>query len=195
MVNMEYWRLFIACALPAPIRNALVQAQAELRQAGCALTYVRPEAMHLTLAFLGRGTPDGIPGIVACMQAAAQPCGALWLGQAGAFPSLTRPSVVWLGLGGATADLSKVYNMLQPGLHTLGCPPDRRVFTPHLTLGRVRREATAQQHGHIGLAVQTLRVEPLVWQPSQLCLYRSELLPTGPRYTLLAYVELAASPG
>ncbi len=187
---MHQWRLFIATELPDQIRNALGQAQHELGLSKLALTYVRPGAMHLTLAFLGNVASNAIAPIVACMQLAKQPCGTLRLAKAGAFPSLTRPSIAWVGLSGALTELRSIYVSLQTCLHQLGYPSEHRQYTPHLTLARVRRDASPQERSAIGRALQSLKLEPLAWQPTQLCLYRSELLPGESRYTNLAQVDL-----
>jgi 2'-5' RNA ligase len=54
-------RLFAAIAAEGAVREALVQAQAELRRLGRG-SFPRPEMLHLTLAFLGEVPGDAPPG-------------------------------------------------------------------------------------------------------------------------------------
>jgi RNA 2',3'-cyclic 3'-phosphodiesterase len=104
----------------------------------------RPEGpAHLTLAFLGEVADARVPEVVAAVRTAAGGVApfALAAGGVGAFPSPTRPRVVWAGLtegGDAVAELAR---RIRAGLDAAGAPYDRRPFVPHITVLRVRREA------------------------------------------------------
>src|SRR5690242_6423167 len=99
--------------------------------------------MHLTLRFLGDTSSDEVPAIGQAMRGALgeRPPIALHLAQIGAFPSLQRPSVVWAGVGGDTSALAQAQSDLEQSLAALGIAREVRPFHPHLTLGRVRRDA------------------------------------------------------
>jgi 2'-5' RNA ligase len=105
----------------------------------------------------------------------------------GAFPSSTRPRVLWAGVGegaGAAADLA---GRIDAALLPLGFPREMRPFSAHVTLGRVR---TPRADGRLGEALA--RGAPAGRQPvGHVWLMRSELSPRGARYTELAALALA----
>ncbi len=190
---MERYRLFIAAELPAAVREALVAAQARLRRDAPPVKWVAPEAMHLTLRFLGETDVRLLPQLGTALRAAlaGQPAISLQLIGAGAFPNLRRPSVVWVGVGGATAALERTAALIEAQVVSLGFAREERPFRAHLTLGRVRREATPAQQERLGEAIRALPAfPPLDWMIERVVLFRSELRPSGPLYSALDMVAL-----
>jgi len=190
---MEQYRLFIAAELPAPISDALVAAQARLRRDAPPVKWVAPESMHLTLRFLGETDMRRLPQLGTALRTAlaGQLAIGLQLTSAGAFPNIRRPSVVWVGVGGATAALERLAAALEAQVVSLGFPPEERPFRAHLTLGRVRREATPAQQERLGEAIRALPAFPqLAWMIERVVLFRSELRPNGPIYSALDTVTL-----
>jgi 2'-5' RNA ligase len=183
---MESYRLFIAAELPPQIKAELEQTQARLRRANLPVGWVALGAMHLTLRFLGETSVALIPNLEQALRAALAHQGAieLRLQSVGAFPNARRPNVVWTGIGGALAALQQAQAAIEAGLGGLGIAPDPKPFHPHLTLGRLRREATPEQQRQLGEAIQALEPPaPLEWSVERIVLFRSELLRTGPVYT------------
>lgn len=190
---MEAQRLFIAAELPAEVREALVTAQDRLRRDRPPVRWVAPEAMHLTLRFLGETDARLLPQIGAALRKSlgGHKSIALRLADAGAFSNLRRPNVVWAGVGGDTAALERAASAISAALDPLGLPRDARPFRAHLTLGRVRREADAAQQERLGAAIRALPpFPPLAWTVERVALFRSELRPSGPLYTVLDAVAL-----
>jgi RNA 2',3'-cyclic 3'-phosphodiesterase len=195
---METYRLFIAAELPPAVKEVLKGAQMRLRQGNPPVKWVAPGAMHLTLKFLGETQTGRVPGIVAAMRSALEGRGpiGLRLEGAGAFPKLSRPSVVWAGVGGETAELARAAADLDAALAALGFPRENRPFRAHLTLGRVRREASADQLERLGSAVYALpRLDSVAWTVERVVLFRSELLREGPVYTQLDAITLSQNSG
>ena len=58
--------------------------------------------------------------------------------QAGVFPGLRRPRVMWIGLGGETEALIQLQVALDTGLADLGFEKEKRPFKAHLTLARIK---------------------------------------------------------
>ncbi len=56
----------------------------------------------------------------------------------GAFPSLNRISVIWAGMENANT-LGEISRKIDVGLEPLGFEPERRKFSPHVTIARVKR--------------------------------------------------------
>lgn len=190
---MEAQRLFIAAELPAEVKEALVAAQDRLRRDRPPVRWVAPEAMHLTLRFLGETDARLLPQIGAALRESlgGQKPIALRLADPGAFPNLRRPNVVWAGVDGDIAALERAAAAIGAALDSLVPPHDPRSFRAHLTLGRVRREADAAQQERMGAAIRALPpFPPLAWMVERVALFRSDLRPGGPIYTVLDAVAL-----
>ena len=187
------YRLFIAADLPQPIKTALVAAQQQLQSRRLPMRWSAPDAMHLTLRFLGDTSSDEVPRIEQAMQQAldGRPPIALHLTALGAFPNLHRPSVVWAGVGGGTTALGQIQSNLETKLEAIGIARDARAFHPHLTLGRVRRDAEAGALEQVRAALrQAPALPPLAWPVERVILFRSELRREGSHYTEIAVVQL-----
>jgi RNA 2',3'-cyclic 3'-phosphodiesterase len=190
---METYRLFIAAEVPPDVTAQLAAAQAYLRRDGAAVKWVAPELMHLALHFLGETDVDLVPQLGAALRGvlADQPAITLRLSGAGAFPNLRRPRVVWAGVGGAISLLERAHSAAGAALDALGLPRETRPFRPHLTLGRVRREATPAQLERLSALVRSLPpLAPTPWVVERIVLFRSQLRPAGPIYTELDAVKL-----
>lgn len=135
-----------------------------------------PENLHVTLAFLGELDSAEISRAADAASAAAVAAGGDWKlawGNAGAFPSLARPSVVWLGLADGVIT-AKVQGLLVAELRLRGLPFDDRPFRPHLTLARVRNGLTRQRAADLDAVIAAL-VAPVPAAVEALVLYRSKL--------------------
>ncbi len=191
---MDEWRLFIAVEVPESIKDALGSVQQQLRRGSPPVKWVAPEAIHLTLQFLGATDTRLVESIgVALRQALdGQTACALRLGRPGAFPNVRRPSVLWVGIDGATAALEQMQQRIATALHPLGFPLETRPFRAHLTIGRVRRDASAAQQAQLGSMLADVSPPPaLAWRVTKVLLFQSELQRDGPRYTVRDTVALA----
>jgi len=190
---METYRLFIAAELPAKIKAELESIQTRLRQANLPASWVAPEAMHLTLRFLGDTSVAQIPDIERAIYVGLMPYRAMsvQLSGIGAFPNNRRPSVVWVGVGGAVAALQRTQAAIEAALGALSITPEPKPFRPHLTLGRLRREAAPEQQQRLGDTIRALPPPaPLEWEIERVVLFRSELRREGSVYTEIADCRL-----
>jgi len=190
---MEVYRLFIAAQLPQAVKAALMAAQEQLRRGRPPVRWVTPEAMHLTLRFLGDTASDRIPEIEQAMRGAlaGHAAMALHLTAIGAFPTISRPSVIWAGVGGATNALERAQADLEDALAAIGIARETRRFHPHLTLGRVRRDADAPALEQLRAVLrQAPALPPIAWPVERVVLFRSELRREGSIYTEIENVVL-----
>jgi len=133
-------RTFIAIELGGPVKKALEDMIDSLRKLGRHIKWAKPHNLHLTLKFIGEVSADQLPAIQNCMQLAAarQPKFTLKVRGTGAFPSGSRsPRVLWVGIESQPA-LVLLQQELEHELQKLGFPKEKRPFSPHLTIGRVR---------------------------------------------------------
>lgn len=167
-------RLFIALPIPPAPLAELLDYQRQCRGQLPELRWSRPEQLHLTLRFLGEQTEDSLEQLADCVLSVGRshPPVDLLLDRAGAFPDRRRARVVWLGVA-ESRPLQDLYDDLSLSLqNTVGIPPERRRFHPHLTLGRSR--------GGIDLGGwQPPAGLPIGFRAEQLTLFRSELQPRG----------------
>jgi 2'-5' RNA ligase len=190
---MESYRLFIAAELPPHIKAALVTIQERLRRANLPMSWGTPGAMHLTLRFLGETSVALIPNLARALQAGLEPQSAmtLRLNGVGAFPNERRPTVVWAGVGGAVDTLQRTQAAIEAALSDMGIAPEIKPFRAHLTLGRLRRQATLEQQRQLGDAIRSLPPPaPLEWAVERIVLFRSELQHAGPVYTEIVDCKL-----
>ena len=126
-------RLFVAVALPAPIREAVERHVRSLP----AIPNVRwsRSATHVTLRFLGDTVPERVPGLTAALSTVRHAPFTATLGGAGQFPERGRARVLWWGFTESTsfATLARAVDK------ALELPTDPRAFHPHVTIGRCHR--------------------------------------------------------
>ncbi len=142
-------RLFVAIEVPSEIRLELERRISRLRASGATgnlrprlpkARWVRPEAMHLTLAFLGETDPERLPELhreLGAAFAAGEPM-ALEVAGTGAFPPRGRKRVLWTGVE-AAGDLGGLQARVAEAVErAAGVEVERRPYHPHLTLARCK---------------------------------------------------------
>ncbi len=186
----ERLRLFIALPLPEEIRAQLAALQDELRRLVPGVRWVHPEAMHLTLAFLG-ATPAGIvpqleQAIGAAVAGRRPP--RLSVRGIGAFPGLAQPRVVFAGLAGDLSSLVALQEAIVARIRPLETSYEAQRFHPHITLGRVAGRLEAEALAALRQRAAERGRDLGRWRASEIALVRSQLGPGGSRYTTLAHV-------
>jgi 2'-5' RNA ligase len=192
-------RTFVAVFPPPALSEAICAAALSVRTPGDGIAWVRPANVHYTLRFLG----DLAPALVTAACRAAEvavvgvPPFALALGEAGAFPGVQRPRVLWLGAAEGGDALVALARRLDIALGREGFPPAERPFAPHLTLGRVH-EAAAPWAGRAGDTLARLAAREFPRAPfavDALLVIKSTLAAGGSRYETLAGCPLAGPAG
>lgn len=173
-------RLFAAVPVPDPAREQILKLLGRLREGGWPVRWVHDEGVHMTLKFFGEVAGDRLDVIGEALRYAANGAGALplRLGELGAFPSRSRPRILWVGIEGPPA-LELLQDRIERGSEAIGFPPEGAPFQPHVTLGRVR-EGQRLPPGGLEDYAEGLEQVPFVAQ--ELVLYESVLTTTGPRY-------------
>ena len=183
-------RLFIAINLPDSERQAIHHATAPLRDVARGVTWVAPQCIHLTMKFLGEQPPDAVASVRDALAPVAgrfQPL-RLELGGVGAFPHLRAPRIFWMGIAG-DPKLELLHHDLEIACEALGHDVEARAFRPHVTLGRVKRDVSAEQVGKLARLATNVRYRAMV-DARSIDIMQSELSSNGPRYTVLAAIPL-----
>lgn len=173
-------RLFAAVPVTEPARDQILKLLGTLRASGWPVRWVHDEGLHMTLKFFGEVAPERLDVIAEALRFAAHGADslALELGELGAFPSRSRPRVLWVGIQ-APAGLELLQDRIERGCEAIGFPPEGAPFQPHITLGRLRE---GQRLPPGGLDDHADGFEPVSFVAQQLVLYESLLTTGGPRY-------------
>ncbi|HXT00151.1 MAG TPA: RNA 2',3'-cyclic phosphodiesterase [Elusimicrobiota bacterium] len=176
-------RLFYAAAADEEVKAAAAEVVARLRRAPGHYRWVDPRDMHVTFRFLGETPEAALPEVEAQMRRAAAQSAPFELvyGGVGAFDSLEDPRVVWIGLDEGAEPMERIADLLGRD--------ERRPFSPHLTLGRRKREREPIP----GEFLAALRAEPrldLRRRVERISLYASRPAPFGHAYEILLEAEL-----
>lgn len=186
-------RLFLALNLDGDLRERLHRDAGVLRAALPGASWVRAPNLHLTMKFLGEveAGPAAAIGDVLRPVAAGHRVIETWLGGAGAFPSLARPRVVWVGAhdDGSIAALARD---VETACEALGFPTEGRAFSAHITLARVRRDVPRQSTTALQVAAGAL-TGPYPVRFEALDLMESELAPNGSRYSTVVSLPLGGA--
>jgi len=184
---MPLLRTFIAVEIPSHIQQAIQQKTELLRRAlGTTLVrWVPIQNVHLTLKFLGDISPANVDILTQMLGTAADSCAAfeMHFSGLGSFPSLRRPRVLFVGIQ-APAGLEALYHAIESACARLGYASEERGFSPHLTIGRVKQDASKVDQQKIREMLAVTKIDSLgTAGVDSVHLYKSELKPTGAVYT------------
>jgi len=195
---MEMIRAFVAIELDDALKTVLRQVQARFKRDSLAQIgrWVAPDGIHLTLQFLGDVSPGRVDEITQALERACRPFAPfpLSLTQPGFFPNARKLRVVWVGVYSEADALLVLQRAVESALNGVGFPPEKRGFQPHLTLARIRDQASTFEREEMAKLIGKVKVDESVSMLArQVCLIRSDLQPGGAVYTQLAAVPLLGS--
>jgi 2'-5' RNA ligase len=182
-------RTFIAVDLPPSVLDTLEQITSQLQEKlpNTPVRWVDVQKMHLTLKFLGDISKENIGMVekILLSEGAKRPVLEIGIGGIGAFPKMRHPRVIWIGVE-APPDLFDLRRGIEDGVARLGYNYDKYEFTPHLTLGRISRKASAKDVRTVGNVLHDFQVGFIgVARIEAVHLYRSDLQPDGAKYSCL----------
>lgn len=125
-------RLFVAIELPEAVKAELARLGGGVPGA----KWVGPENLHLTLRFIGEVDEDAATDIAAALDHIRAPAFDLVLSGVGQFSSHRSPRVLWVGVE-KNQSLVHLNGKVESALVRAGVAPERRRFSPHITLARL----------------------------------------------------------
>ena len=193
--NVQTCRSFVAIAPPPEAVETLARKVDDLREqlGDRPFRWVSHAGLHVTLHFLGDVDTVRIHQLSEAIGAAGARCPRfdLHVDGIGVFPNQRQPRVVWSGFADTTA-ITVLHAEIGAALETRGFPVEDRSFTPHLTLGRVRRGASKASIREFASRLEQIAARPICrFSVPSITLFRSELRPEGPLHTVLARAPLA----
>ncbi len=194
---MNVIRAFIAINLSPEIITRLEDVLRDLqaRSSKSPVRWTPAGNIHLTIKFLGDVSVANIDMLTKMLkvEAARHAEFEISVGELGAFPNIRRPRVVWVGVK-APPELEALQYGVEHEMARLGYALEERSFSPHLTLGRVSRNAGSDDLQRLGELLGRTKVGFLgAVKVQNIHLYRSDLHPTGSIYTSLFSAPLLAA--
>ncbi len=191
-------RLFVALDIDAEIRERIASFLEEVRGLAPDVRWARPEALHITLKFIGEMQEARLDEVHAALGQIRSEATAIRFRGTGFFPTAKSARVYWAGVE-ADGRLAALAGALESALEPLGVEREQRAFSPHLTLARTgsgrpsrgredRRNPTFRQ-----LQEKLTAMPPAdfgTMTPREFFLYQSKLSPKGAEYTKLAAFPL-----
>ncbi len=188
---MDAVRLFLAIDIPPRAREIITTLQNRFKPLGFNASWVAPENVHLTLQFLGDTPPEQIPNIHQGVSTAVTPVPQFMvtLKEIGVFPKLKKPPrTLWVGMEDPQNRLTALQKNIAKQMGEIGFPKEKRKFTPHLTLARIKPERGGKRAKLERLKRKIESSPEIEMEPFRIDAVRlieSQLTPMGSIYTVL----------
>jgi RNA 2',3'-cyclic 3'-phosphodiesterase len=182
-----FMRLFVGLDLPGETARALETLLNRLRPAA-RIGWSPPANLHITTKFIGEWPEERLEELKSALGAvAARPTIPVHVRELGFFPNPRSPRVFWCGI--EAPGLAALAADTDRATASLGIEPEKRAFSPHLTLARIREP---RDLGELRRAIENFGpAEFGRFEAGSFFLYRSQLRPGGSLYTKLAEFPLS----
>ncbi len=179
-------RLFVAVEMP--VFQKISEIYKAIEMSGADVKLVEPENLHITLVFIGEVPDFKLNSVKEAVSSVTFKPFKVKLKGMGAFPSMTKPRVVWIGIEEGFTELRNIRDTLMKELKSRGIrPEDEKEFVPHLTLGRVK--GPRNLFNLINIINENSNVEIGEINVDSIKLFKSTLTPKGPIYEVLHEVK------
>lgn len=175
-------RLFVGLALPETLGKRLAMLAGGVREA----RWLDIENLHLTLRFIGETEEDTLAEINRALEQVRAGGFDMTLSGVGHFQSRKRVHALWVGTEPNPA-LTDLHARIAAALMRAGCAPDRRRFTPHITLARIKPAPPAHVRDWLD-ANSLFRADPVA--VTGFTLFQSHLSQSGAQYQALGEFPL-----
>ncbi|MGI8981601.1 MAG: RNA 2',3'-cyclic phosphodiesterase [Pirellulaceae bacterium] len=191
---MRSIRTFIAVELSGTVIARAQGAIKLLKTSGAEVGWVDRAQMHLTLKFLGNVTDVETPDIcrvVAEAAAGIEPFEIVFRGL-GAFPRVSEPRTIWLGIDQGQEELTELHAAIEDALQKeMGFGKEHRKFHPHLTLGRLRKESDPAREELARLIQENATFDGDLTVVEEVVTFASSLGRQGPTHEPMGHASLA----
>ena len=191
-------RLFVAISLDDTVRTAVETLVQDLKRSAEELRWVRPEAMHLTLKFIGETEEDKLAPIKQALASVKTSTPAMpaivEYREVGFLPNQRRPRILFVAIT-ENPVLSELAQKVEDALTPLGIEKEDRAFRPHLTLARFRKgnESAVTKLKEVIASLPSREFGQV--RAEEFHLYQSELSPGGAKYTTLERFPFVTTAG
>jgi 2'-5' RNA ligase len=195
-------RIFVGIDLDAKIRSRVGRFLDGVQGFAPDARWARLESLHITLKFIGEQTREQVAAIAERLLKVDGNMFEISARGFGFFPTAESPRVFWIGVDGG-AQLAALAGRVDVAVGELGIPREVRPFSPHLTLARggvksgshKRLKGDGANSIFTALEKRLAAMGELDFGTTTACefiLYRSQLSPSGSKYTELQTYPLRA---
>lgn len=188
-------RIFIAIEIPDKVKKELAEALVELKGLAFSIRWVEPKNLHFTLSFLGNVEKNKLNNLYRVVEKslAGAPSFVVKLSKIVCLPNFRKPRVIALALGGDVEILEKLQKQIEKSLLDAGFTPKTRTkFSPHLTLGRVRKKVKRLERIKLGRKLLNFSFGfGQEFKVNSVTIFKSDLSAYGPVYTKLRGFRLS----
>jgi 2'-5' RNA ligase len=187
-------RAFVAIPIPEIVIKYLSDLINNLQKefSENSIKWVQPKNIHITLKFLGDISASSIDKLDIQLRSRKFPSIDLEISKIGAFPSIYKPKVIWVGTT-TSPILIELNDHVQKVTEFINTGEETKSFNPHLTIARIKpgiRRESFESLKH--LLAKNRNLAPLKFNINKYCLFQSKLTPNGPIYSELGGYELAS---
>ena len=184
---MTKFRGFIAIDIET--NQKMMEFIKKIGETGSNLKIVEPQNIHITLKFLGDTDEKLIGEIEQIIKESVKetPSFDIKLIGTGVFPNPGYIKIVWIGIQD-NGIIREIANRIDEQTHKLGFERDKRRFSPHLTIARVK--SAKNKDRLIQVLNQYSDTEFINFKVESIKLKKSELTPKGPIYTTLKEIKI-----
>ena len=180
-------RAFIAIELPETLKDKLTDIQTALKaNLKDGVSWAKSETVHLTVKFIGNIEPSRLKEVSTAIKNATAVTGSFELTAKGlgAFPSIARPSTLWVGIE-ESRELKALHERVESRTEDIGLQREKKGLHPHLTLARVRSSrAKAEIRRRLVEALKDFTLElSHRFTVKEVVLFKSELHKDGAVHT------------
>jgi len=178
------YRLFVAMDLPEDVKDELHGLCRDFTVPGA--RWVNIEQLHLTLRFIGDADEELFQTIRNSLSLIKASQFNLHMEGTGRFPPRGAPHVLWVGLSDSST-LLRIHNQVEEAVQLAGIPSEKRPFSPHITLARLRDASPGAVNSFLE---RTKEFRTPLFTVSEFRLYSSTLTPKGAIHTCEAVYPL-----
>lgn len=193
-------RLFVALDIDREIRERIAKFMSDVRGLAPSVRWVKPESLHVTLKFIGERPDPMVKDIENAMHGVFVVPFQLSFRSGGFFPNEKSARVFWIGIQ-ADASLAELAAQIERSLVPLGVEPEKRAFSPHLTLaragngsgapGRQKGDRPNRSFSALQAKLSTIPSPDFgTMNAAEFFLYRSQLSSRGAQYMKIARFPL-----
>lgn len=189
---MAKTRTFIAIESTDTIRRRAAGLIDRLRPYAPSARWVEEENVHLTLFFLGELGDAELADVCSRAEWAARANApfAIRVKGVGAFPDVSRPRAVWMGVTEGAEPLKRLQADLEEAVADMAPRGENRGFVPHWTLARLGRRGGGVSPHLSGALANLADYDAGEMNVDEILVMSSELRPEGPEYYPMARCPL-----
>lgn len=184
-------RLFIALDIPDTAVEKVMNIQKMMKKENIPARWVSTENIHLTLKFIGETDSKNIPYITEILEYYVNDFEPfkLNISNAGVFPGMINPSVIWTGLTGEIELVMKLSRIIDRNLfEKLEIKRETKSFKPHITIARIKTRINPSRLA--GIIEEISSNTPFPFIAESVSLFQSTLTRDGAKYTALKTLKL-----